>query len=127
MSFRLPPIRSFGRSVGNFDLKVLQSTQFLLCGCFFSGLRLKQDFFGLVEQQYGVRPKALPGGSKDVKEINDWVAQETGGKVQRFLAKALPRSPFVNTVSAAYFKGASGKILNSFLNTFQDCLMVLIG
>ncbi|AWO99639.1 putative pigment epithelium-derived factor [Scophthalmus maximus] len=68
-------------------------------------LRLKQDFFGLVEQQYGVRPKALPGGSKDVKEINDWVAQETGGKVQRFLAKALPRSPFVNTVSAAYFKG----------------------
>lgn len=58
-----------------------------------------------MEQQYGVRPKALLGGSKDVKEINDWVSQETGGKVQRFLAKPLPRNSGVNTVSAAYFKG----------------------
>ncbi|XP_040906671.1 pigment epithelium-derived factor [Toxotes jaculatrix] len=68
-------------------------------------LRLKQDFFALVEQQYGVRPKALLGGAKDVKEINDWVTQETGGKVQRFLTKPLPRNSGVNTVSAAYFKG----------------------
>uniref|UniRef100_A0A3P8S4W2 Serpin domain-containing protein n=1 Tax=Amphiprion percula TaxID=161767 RepID=A0A3P8S4W2_AMPPE len=68
-------------------------------------LRLKQDFFALVEQQYGVRPKALLGGAKDMKEINDWVSQETGGKVQRFLSKPLPRNSAVNTVSAAYFKG----------------------
>ncbi|XP_045896822.1 pigment epithelium-derived factor isoform X1 [Micropterus dolomieu] len=68
-------------------------------------LRLKQDFFPLVEQQYGVRPKPLLGGTKDLTEINDWVAQETGGKVQRFLSKALPRNSGVNTVSAAYFKG----------------------
>ncbi|XP_069000078.1 pigment epithelium-derived factor isoform X2 [Embiotoca jacksoni] len=68
-------------------------------------LRLKQDFFGLVEQQYGVRPKVLLGGAKDVKEINDWVSQQTGGKVQRFLAKPLPRNVGVNPVTAAYFKG----------------------
>ncbi|XP_022600442.1 pigment epithelium-derived factor [Seriola dumerili] len=68
-------------------------------------LRLKQDFFGLVEQQYGIRPKALQGGTKDVKEINDWVTQETGGKVQRLLTKALSRNAGVNAVSAAYFKG----------------------
>ncbi|XP_030010994.1 pigment epithelium-derived factor [Sphaeramia orbicularis] len=68
-------------------------------------LRLKQDFFTLVEQQYGVRPKPLQGGTKDLKEINDWVSQETGGKVLRLLTKALPRSPGVNTVSATYFKG----------------------
>ncbi|XP_070700401.1 pigment epithelium-derived factor isoform X2 [Pempheris klunzingeri] len=68
-------------------------------------LRPKQEFFPLVEQQYGVRPKALLGGNKDMKEINDWVSQETGGKVQRFLTKPLPRSPGVNAVSAAYFKG----------------------
>uniref|UniRef100_A0A3Q4HLV8 Serpin domain-containing protein n=1 Tax=Neolamprologus brichardi TaxID=32507 RepID=A0A3Q4HLV8_NEOBR len=68
-------------------------------------LRLKQEFFGLVEQQYGVRPKALLGGSKDVKEINDWVSQQTGGKVQRFLTKPLPRAAGVSIVSAAYFKG----------------------
>ncbi|XP_070839177.1 pigment epithelium-derived factor [Chaetodon trifascialis] len=68
-------------------------------------LRPKQDFFPLVEQQYGIRPKALQGGTRDVKDINDWVAQETGGKVQQFLATSLPRNPGVNTVSAAYFKG----------------------
>lgn len=73
----------------------------------FSGLRPKQEFFTLVEQQYGVLPKALQGGTRDMKDINDWVAQQTGGKVQRLLAKALPRNPGVNTVSAAYFKGMS--------------------
>lgn len=68
-------------------------------------LRLKQEFFTLVDQQYGTRPKALLGGNKDVKEISDWVSQETGGKVQRFLTKSLPKNSAVNTVSAAYFKG----------------------
>ncbi|KAF3705460.1 Pigment epithelium-derived factor [Channa argus] len=68
-------------------------------------LRLKQEFFTLVEQQYGVRPKALLGGAKDVKEINDWINQQTGGKVQNFLAKPFTRNSGVNTVSAAYFKG----------------------
>lgn len=71
----------------------------------FAGLRLKQDFFKLVEQQYGVRPKALLGGAKDQKEINDWVSQQTGRKVQQFLTKPLPRTAAVTAVSAAYFKG----------------------
>lgn len=72
-----------------------------------SGIRPQQEFFTLVEQQYGVRPKGLLGGTRDTKDINDWVSQETGGKVQRLLAKALPRNPGVNTVSASYFKGKS--------------------
>ncbi|KAM9781813.1 pigment epithelium-derived factor isoform X2 [Syngnathus typhle] len=68
-------------------------------------LRLKQEFFTAVEQQYGIRPKALQGGSQDTKEINNWVATETGNKVQRLLAKPLPRNPGVNAVAGAYFKG----------------------
>ncbi|XP_047463562.1 pigment epithelium-derived factor [Mugil cephalus] len=68
-------------------------------------LRLKPDFTALVQQQYGVSPKVLLGVTKDVKEINDWVSQQTGGKVQRFLSKALPRPTGVSPVSAAYFKG----------------------
>ncbi|RVE63417.1 hypothetical protein OJAV_G00135860 [Oryzias javanicus] len=68
-------------------------------------LRLKQDFFRVVEQQYGVLPKALMGGAKDVKEVNDWVSQQTGRKVQQFLAKPFPRAAGVNAVSASYFKG----------------------
>lgn len=58
-----------------------------------------------MEQQYGVRPKTLQGGAKDMKEVNDWVSQETSNNVQRFLAKPLPRNSFIHTVSAAHFKG----------------------
>ncbi|XP_034538813.1 pigment epithelium-derived factor [Notolabrus celidotus] len=68
-------------------------------------IRTKPEFFTLVEQQYGVRPNALQGGPRDLKEVNDWVSQQTGGKVQRLLAKALLRTLGVNLVSAAYFKG----------------------
>ncbi|KAJ0061537.1 hypothetical protein NL108_005531, partial [Boleophthalmus pectinirostris] len=68
-------------------------------------LRLKQEYFTLVEQTYGTRPKALQGGSKDQKEINDWVSQQTSGKVLRILTSNLPRNPGVTAVTAAYFKG----------------------
>ncbi|KAM6984620.1 pigment epithelium-derived factor [Aplochiton taeniatus] len=68
-------------------------------------LRLKQDFFGLVERQYGVQPKALVGGAKDVKEINDWIKQQTDSHVSDFLTKPFPRNGGVFPISAAYFKG----------------------
>uniref|UniRef100_A0A4W5LJC3 Serpin domain-containing protein n=1 Tax=Hucho hucho TaxID=62062 RepID=A0A4W5LJC3_9TELE len=68
-------------------------------------LRLKQEYFGVLEKQYGVRPKALMGGAKDVNEINDWVKQQTGGKVDRFMSKPLGRNSGVVPLGAAYFKG----------------------
>uniref|UniRef100_A0A8C5BD06 Serpin domain-containing protein n=1 Tax=Gadus morhua TaxID=8049 RepID=A0A8C5BD06_GADMO len=68
-------------------------------------LRPKQDFFGVVERQYGVRPQSLTGGAKDLKDINDWVKQQTGNTIARFLAKALPRNAGVNLVGAGFFKG----------------------
>lgn len=76
-----------------------------LCVCISLGLRLKQEYFGVVEKQYGVRPKALMGGAKDVNEINDWVKQQTGGKVDRFMSKPLGRNSGVVPLGAAYFKG----------------------
>lgn len=69
------------------------------------GLRLKQEFLSLVEKQYNVRPKAVLG--KDIKEVNDWVSQQTGKKVQGFLTSNFPRNSGANAVSAAYFKGRS--------------------
>lgn len=76
--------------------------------CLSAGLRPKPEFLTLVEQQYGVRPKGLAGGAKDAPDINEWVAQQTGRKVQRFLTKPFARSPNpgVNPISAAYFKGS---------------------
>ena len=54
---------------------------------------MKQEFFSLVENQYGVRPKALVGGAKDTKDINDWVKQQTGGLVERLLSGPLAGAP----------------------------------
>lgn len=42
-----------------------------------------------------------------MKDVNEWVSQQTGRKVQHLLTKPFPRNPGVNTVSAAYFKGSS--------------------
>ena len=78
-----------------------------VCVCVRVGLRPKQDFFGVVERQYGVRPQSLTGGAKDLKDINDWVKQQTGNTIARFLAKALPRNAGVNLVGAGFFKGKS--------------------
>lgn len=61
-----------------------------------------------MEQQYGVRPKGLQGAARDVNEVNSWVSQQTGGKVQSLLTSAFPRNFGVSTVSAGYFKGTSG-------------------
>lgn len=68
-------------------------------------IRTSPEFLSLVEQQYGVRPNALQGGARDIKDVNDWVSQQTGGKVQRLLTKSFPRTIGVNPVSAAYFQG----------------------
>ncbi|XP_061104790.1 pigment epithelium-derived factor [Conger conger] len=67
-------------------------------------MRLKLEYLNAVEKQYGVRPKALTGGTRDLKEINDWVKQQTGTKVDNFLSSS-PQNPGVFPVAAAYFKG----------------------
>lgn len=74
-------------------------------------VRLQPDFLALVEGQYGVRPKTLTVGNRDVKDVSDWVAQQTNRKVLRFMATSFPRSPGVNTVSAAHFKGGCDRRL----------------
>lgn len=69
-----------------------------------------------MEGQYGVRPKTLTVGSRDVKDVNDWVAQQTNRKVLRFMATSFPRNPGVNPVSAAHFKGRSDRRRHALLS-----------
>lgn len=91
-----------------------------------AGLRLKQEFLALVENQYGVRPKAVLG--KDIKEVNDWVLQQTSRKVQGFLASSFPRNSGANAVSAAYFKGMSGSpkhVSRPLLFSLLGCCLLL--
>ncbi|KAK1157532.1 pigment epithelium-derived factor-like [Acipenser oxyrinchus oxyrinchus] len=69
-------------------------------------LRLKVNYLNAVEKEYGVRPKALNGSPRaDLKEVNDWVRQQTGGKIAHFLSASLPRNMGVLPLGAAHFRG----------------------
>lgn len=57
---------------------------------------------------------------KDIKEVNDWVSQQTGRKVQGFLASNFPRNSGANAVSAAYFKGMSDSPKPFFCCSFSQ-------
>ncbi|XP_023646788.2 pigment epithelium-derived factor [Paramormyrops kingsleyae] len=73
--------------------------------CMERRLRVRLDYLNAVEKQYGVRPKVLLGSVRDVKDINDWVKQQTGSKVDRFLTSPFPRGAGLVPLSAGYFKG----------------------
>ncbi|GAA6093940.1 pigment epithelium-derived factor [Tachysurus ichikawai] len=71
------------------------------------GKRLRPNlvYLSTIEKQYGERPQTLMGGARELKPVNDWFRQHTGGKVDRVLGTALPRNPAVVPVGAAAFKG----------------------
>lgn len=88
------------------DLNLLPSSrrEFLLIKCLPLGLRPNLEYLNTVEKQYGERP-SLMSGAREIKSVNDWFRQQTGGKVDRILGTAMPRNPTVVPVGAAYFKG----------------------
>lgn len=68
-------------------------------------LRLRLEYLNSVEKQYGVRPQTLAGGARDLKTVNDWFKQQTGGKVEQVVPSPLSRNTAVLPVGAAFFKG----------------------
>ncbi|XP_058272020.1 pigment epithelium-derived factor [Hemibagrus wyckioides] len=82
--------------------KGFSSVERLLIG---KRLRPNLEYLNSIEKQYGERPQTLMGGAREIKPINDWFKQNTGGKVDRVLGTSLPRNPAVVPVGAAAFKG----------------------
>ncbi|TSL04415.1 Pigment epithelium-derived factor [Bagarius yarrelli] len=82
--------------------KGFSSAERLLIG---KRLRPNLEYLNAVEKQYGERPQTLMGGGREIKPVNDWFKQHTGGKVDRVLGTSLPRNPAVVPVGAASFKG----------------------
>ncbi|XP_077168042.1 pigment epithelium-derived factor [Paroedura picta] len=68
-------------------------------------LRMKIGFVGELEKSYGFRPRVLTGNTRvDLQEANNWVQQQTNGKVTRFL-REIPTGISILLLGAAYFKG----------------------
>ncbi|KAL8198891.1 UNVERIFIED_CONTAM: hypothetical protein K2H54_028862 [Gekko kuhli] len=83
-------------------------------------LRMKMGFVNEVEKSYRFRPKVLTGNLRvDLQETNNWVQQQTNGKVTRFL-REIPNGISILLLGAAYFKGKWVTRFDSKLTRLQD-------
>ncbi|NXA20742.1 PEDF factor, partial [Ibidorhyncha struthersii] len=74
-------------------------------------LRVKPGFHSQLEKSYKMRLRALSGNTQlDLQEINNWVRQQTKGRIMRFM-KDMPTDVSILLAGAAYFKGKN-KILH---------------
>lgn len=68
---------------------------------------MKIGFVSRLAKSYGARPKLLTGNAQsDLQDINNWVQQQTKGKIVKFL-KEIPTGISIFLIGAAYFKGKS--------------------
>ncbi|NWX93116.1 PEDF factor, partial [Nothoprocta pentlandii] len=68
-------------------------------------LRMKPGFHSQLEKSYKMRLRTLSGNSQlDLQEINNWVRQQTKGRIMRFM-KEMPSDVSILLAGAAYFKG----------------------
>ncbi|NWY61681.1 PEDF factor, partial [Chionis minor] len=75
-------------------------------------LRVKPGFHSQLEKSYKMRLRALSGNTQlDLQEINNWVRQQTKGRIMRFM-KDMPSDVSILLAGAAYFKGKNLKILH---------------
>ncbi|NWI16925.1 PEDF factor, partial [Crypturellus soui] len=78
-------------------------------------LRMKPGFHSQLEKSYKMRLRTLSGNSQlDLQEINNWVRQQTKGRIMRFM-KEMPSDVSILLAGAAYFKGKNLKILSLFV------------
>ncbi|NXV10236.1 PEDF factor, partial [Cettia cetti] len=74
-------------------------------------LRARPGFYSQLEKSYKMRPRALSGNTQlDLQEINNWVRQQTKGRIMRFM-KDMPTDVSILLAGAAFFKGKD-KILH---------------
>ncbi|KFP24978.1 Pigment epithelium-derived factor [Colius striatus] len=82
-------------------------------------LRVKPGFHSQLEKSYKMRLRALSGNTQlDLQEINNWVRQQTKGRIMRFM-KDMPTDVSILLAGAAHFK-ATQKI-------FPFCLLKKTG
>ncbi|NXG72455.1 PEDF factor, partial [Baryphthengus martii] len=77
-------------------------------------LRVKPGFHSQLEKSYKMRLRALSGNSQlDLQEINNWVRQQTKGRIMRFM-KDMPTDVSILLAGAAFFKGKKPGFMCSY-------------
>ncbi|NWR53544.1 PEDF factor, partial [Regulus satrapa] len=68
-------------------------------------LRARPGFHSQLEKSYKMRLRALSGNTQlDLQEINNWVRQQTKGRIMRFM-KDMPTDVSILLAGAAFYKG----------------------
>lgn len=82
---------------------------------------MKSTFHGQLEKSYKMRLRALSGNTQlDLQEVNNWVRQQTRGRILRFM-KDMPTDVSILLAGAAYFKGKVCTLLQrSVKHTLED-------
>ncbi|NWU40013.1 PEDF factor, partial [Hylia prasina] len=67
-------------------------------------LRARPGFYSQLEKSYKMRLRALSGNTQlDLQEINNWVRQQTKGRIMRFM-RDMPTDVSILLAGAAFFK-----------------------
>ncbi|NXA54143.1 PEDF factor, partial [Nothocercus julius] len=83
-------------------------------------LRMKPGFHSQLEKSYKMRLRTLSGNSQlDLQEINNWVRQQTKGRIMRFM-KEMPSDVSILLAGAAYFKGIWGTKFDTKKTALKD-------
>ncbi|NXU58293.1 PEDF factor, partial [Turnix velox] len=83
-------------------------------------LRVKPGFHSQLDKSYKMRLRALSGNSQlDLQEINNWVRQQTKGRIMRFM-KDMPTDVSILLAGAAYFKGSWKTKFDTKKTTLKD-------
>lgn len=72
---------------------------------------MRPGFHSQLEKSYKMRLRALSGNTQlDLQEVNNWVRQQTKGRIMRFM-KDMPTDVSILLAGAAYFKGKNVRYL----------------
>jgi len=85
-----------------------------------SGVKLQRQFAADCDKYYNAPVTALDFGSPDaVPTINDWVAENTNGRIKKIVTELTPEEILV-LVNAIYFKGSWTKAFDPKLTSARE-------
>jgi serpin B len=107
-AYRMEQINEYSKSLMDALPEVDPSTQLTVANSIWyrEGFAVKNDFIGINRENYSAEIRPLDFRLPDaVKQINNWCALQTNGKIKEIIASPLPGDALMYLINAVYFKG----------------------
>ncbi|MDR1223580.1 MAG: serpin family protein [Tannerella sp.] len=106
--YPMEQINEYSKSLMDALPEVDPSTQLTIANSIWyrEGFSVKNDFLGVNRENYSAEIRPLDFSLPDaVKQINNWCALQTNGKIKEIIAPPLPGDALMYLINAVYFKG----------------------